>query len=1070
MSTVTRSAGATPKTGTLNSRDIHFGMNNSTSSGSRTLDMGRSRETVDHDNLDPVNYDDTDNQPVAHSQSSDAITNHRSIDRKTPPSSVNREEKSQGGATCHDEFNYSYYQLSYDGAPANDDNTGAAASAPSGDGSDKQNTLSANQNANDNDDNLSHDSYHLTGSHDSLNCDTDEAVDNPCPNLSSQVNYEELLDNLEQERDLVRGTQEGREEGVGKEDGEGGEPHLHVESQGEELGREEKEGAEEVEGREGSVPIVESCKSNGTNGDQPPGVVAKQPEMLSPTVATETKTTEVTDETLKGSSGEGHVDVISHTGGDTVQKGESFEEWRSNLEERENLQEEIPYILHRRHVNQSNHPPASLKVQPPGGQPLHTSTPLPSKDQVKHQLNQIRISLTSPIVSPNKSPKSPAGTKRAFDFVVFSKLPPKTSFSSQDDSMSPTVEREGFAALRPKQAVACCHDNVKSSKEQQDTAPVTRLAPNASEEDLSSFGDTSVDASQERLEILDGDNVKSVDDVKDVDNKTCVDDVKDVDSKKDADNKKDDNDTDVDSMMDVDHAMNVDNADNKKDVNTDGDVCETEDSGKHDTKECSGEAKNGATGNSVAMTTPPPETSGRDSKMTIVMQEGHTTTQGLDVPTIILRRPSDVDVTSDADNADMNFASDTDNVDANISQPESSKPSRDIPDTTVEPSVESAAATNTSPPGGSNEDDTRKQREFRNAIEEMFKEAVIDSLSSSGSEEVHSDTSSEDLPPPPPLASHDISSEDDVEHPCSIDMRDSSSILASSATSKPYSVPVAAGTHFPAPPYVSSESDVEGPAGGDFGETHEILAASAKACPYSVPVGGLEKFPAPPDISSESSDEAPSDSDFPDASEILRSHVRANPFSVPVSGSMHFPEAYYDRGQENAPGVPPSIPPVALLQAIPVPVELSSSGSEGGCHSDDDLPDAAAILDAEVFDSAVTAETGSDDELPPPPPPNEYSGSEGGEEDESPTKVIDFYNRLGLPEDLTNPTTESRLAVDISSSSGEEDDSVRDDDGDMLAVLESLETSALTRSSSGSDLDSIPQGEHSVTHTLRVDP
>ena len=1046
--------------------------------------MGRSRETVDHDNLDPVTYDDTDSQPVAHSQSSDAITNHRSIDRKTPPSSVNREEKPQGGATCHDEFNYSYYQLSYDGAPANDDNTGAAASAPSGDGGDKLNTLSANQNANDNDDNLSHDSYHLTGSHDSLNCDTDEAVDNPCPNLSSQVNYEELLDNLELERDLVRGTQEGREEGMeegreeglGKEDGEGGEAHLHVESQGEELGREENDGIEEVEGKEGSVPIVESCKFHETNGVQPTGVVAKQPEMLSPTVATETKITEVKDETLKGSSGEGHVDVISHTGGDTVQKGESFEEWRSNLDERENLQEEIPYILHRRHVNQSNHPPASLKVLPPGGQPLHTSTPLPSKEQVKHQLNQIRISLTSPIVSPNKSPKSPGGTKRAFDFVVFSKLPPKTSFSSQDDSMSPTAEREGFAALRPKPAVTCCHGNGKSSKEQRDTAPVTRLAPNASEEDLSSIGDASVasvDASQERLEILDGDTVKIVDTVKDVgrvndvDNKTRVDDVKDVDSKKDADDKKDDIDKDVEHKMDVDNVMNVDNADNKKGVNADSEVCEAEDSGKHDTKECSGDATNYATDNGVAMTTTPSATPGKDSKMTIVMQEGHTTTQGLDVPTIILRRPSDVDVTSDAD---TNVASDTDNVDANIPEPESSKPSHDIPDTTAETSVESTAATNMSPPDGSTEDDTRKQREFRNAIEEMFKEAVIDSLSSSGSEEVHSDTSSEDLPPPPPLASHDISSEDDVEHPCSFDMRDSSSILASSATSKPYSVPVAGGAHFPAPPYVSSESDVEGPAGGDFGETHGILAASAKASPYSVPVGGLEKFPAPPDISSESSDEGPSDSDFPDVSEILRSHVRANPFSVPVSGSMHFPEAHYDRGRDNPPGVPPGVPPVALLHAIPVPVELSSSGSDGGCHSDDDLPDAAAILDAEVFDSAVTATTGgSDDELPPPPPPNDYSGSEGGEEDESPTKVIDFYNRLGLPEDLTNPTAESHLAVDISSSSGEEDDSVRDDDGDMLEVLESLETTALTRSSSGSDLDSIPQGEHSVTHTLVVD-
>ena len=357
-------------------------------------------------------------------------------------------------------------------------------------------------------------------------------------------------------------------------------------------------------------------------------------------------------------------------------------------------------------------------------------------------------------------------------------------------------------------------------------------------------------------------------------------------------------------------------------------------------------------------------------------------------------------------------------------------------------STESTVLTRTSPndipPGGSTDEDARKQREFRDAIEAMFKEAAIDSLSSSDSEEVNSDASSDDLPPPPPLSTY-ISSEDEVEQPCSLDLRDSSSILAADVSSKPFSLLIAGGARFPAPPYVSSESDVEAPPGDDFQDSPQILEASAKARPYSVVIGWRQDS-HPADMFLPSS-HTNSDSELPDVSDILKSHVPANPFSVPVSSLKQFPEVH-DRSGKELPGATPSMHHLAMFQTIPIAVQLSLSESDGddddGCHSDDVLPDAADILDAEMCENAVTMAMGSDDELPPPPPPNDYSSSDTG--DESATNVIDFYNRLGLPEDLMSVTCVPRLtdAHYMSSSSCEDDGVMADDDRDVLEVLETL--------------------------------
>lgn len=128
------------------------------------------------------------------------------------------------------------------------------------------------------------------------------------------------------------------------------------------------------------------------------------------------------------------------------------------------VDEEILYVLHKRHlVSTGEQTDASLlKEVRYASLPLsfcRSRSPSPgrlaTKEEQKAQLEKIKATLTSMAVPPMKSPKSPGGRKRAFDFVIYNRLPPKDSFSCKDDSLSPSsLEKEIMMHRRATKTVS----------------------------------------------------------------------------------------------------------------------------------------------------------------------------------------------------------------------------------------------------------------------------------------------------------------------------------------------------------------------------------------------------------------------------------------------------------------------------------------------------------------------------------------------------------------------------------------------------------------------------------------
>jgi len=120
--------------------------------------------------------------------------------------------------------------------------------------------------------------------------------------------------------------------------------------------------------------------------------------------------------------------------------------------------EDIPYVLHKRHIFAAaekatgdtrlyatlpaRHFPSRSRSLSPG----HKKPVLLTSEQKKAHMMKVKASLVSmaaELAAP-RSPKSPVGvgapTKRVFDFVVCSRLPPRDSFSSRDDTLDPPDE------------------------------------------------------------------------------------------------------------------------------------------------------------------------------------------------------------------------------------------------------------------------------------------------------------------------------------------------------------------------------------------------------------------------------------------------------------------------------------------------------------------------------------------------------------------------------------------------------------------------------------------------------
>ncbi|KAK2148799.1 hypothetical protein LSH36_482g02055 [Paralvinella palmiformis] len=510
----TRSAIATPKTGTLNSRDIHFGrdanQNPSTSSGSHTIDMSRSNENM-MDSTQAEVHDESFNSMSRRSRGSPR--RDRSYDRSLNRSLERAHERAQNHYQMsppmpprrddyqrqmevdkgREDFNYSYYQITYDGQGTRD--------YPHGMGE---------QNANDNDeaerdfDNVSHDSYPLTESRDSLEGELD-APSGPLEGevvakLRSELEFRQREGSMEvapgesEERYLEEGKGVPQSPDVVGESQQGlvgykinsdlkltndecpllGDEDLHVISV---KPLESKDGKKQVEiqivQKVETTHIVEKVermnvlqhdgsldntfKSKAT-ADESLELVRVEFESETDVLNNEKSNLEDAVVPPKGTSEEEETldDKRELQNGDVKQEAVEKEQVKHAATNGADLNEEIPYYLHKRVV-----PPKSgdlvqlIRSRGRSPSPRRPQVVIPqTKEQEKAQLDKIKSGFTEPLSASHGVPLSPQskspGLKRAFDYVVYSKLPPPDSFSSVDDSLSPSLEKEIIAHIKSK--------------------------------------------------------------------------------------------------------------------------------------------------------------------------------------------------------------------------------------------------------------------------------------------------------------------------------------------------------------------------------------------------------------------------------------------------------------------------------------------------------------------------------------------------------------------------------------------------------------------------------------------
>ena len=410
----TRSHGATPNTSTLNSRDIHFGHNTSTSSGSHTLEMNVTRESIDAmaHRIETAEVHDDSSQ--SGSRSINSPKKDRDRDFSAPSGSedhldevdeldhYNHKAAPPVPQGAHDEFNYSYYKISYDTS---------------------HQYQSAIQNANDNDDNVSHDSYHLT----------------------EEPGTPESLDNV------LHSDDDGLLPEAGEEEGEGQRSRLHSEEEkGDEMEKDQIKREKAAEEGGGNVTAKEKTKEEGEDSQTTKQNGERQVEIQIvekvETISSFQKSPSVEKREL------GELEEKNSENGHEVGGG------------RRDSPEEIQYVLHRRVVSRSPDT-AGVKMIQSKSAPQHLasikqtspvkavgSPPISlTRKHHKAELERIKTSLTTPIFPASTSPQSKSpGSKRAFDLLKYNRLPPRDSYSCIDDSVSPSMERDIMSHIRTK--------------------------------------------------------------------------------------------------------------------------------------------------------------------------------------------------------------------------------------------------------------------------------------------------------------------------------------------------------------------------------------------------------------------------------------------------------------------------------------------------------------------------------------------------------------------------------------------------------------------------------------------
>ena len=396
-----------------------------------------------------------------------------------------------GGA--QDEFNYTYYKLSYDTSQQS-----------------QLAALSLSQNANDNElytfDNVSHDSYHLREeSADELEASGDELDRSAGDQLDRSVELdrstgdelERSVDGLllsEDEVDPVGGS------GVGVVDRKVFETVLHIdedklmaEVRDQEV-RDERE--EEVEGeKEGGAGEVKQHRKPGLQETSFDDVMSPVHDDVTPAAMTSPGKEDMTSSVSWDAAHVRKVEVEIvekeqekvYNRTPSVEKPPPYNFSRSESEGNDSTANErvngtiatetpseptttipttvvandnqrvangngneIPYVLHRRHVEKqqqaNGRPSRPLQKQhtEPGLQRSRkeqvSRQQRATRDQARLQLEQIKTDLRTPIVPSSK--RSPRDKSPGSGLVRVRKLPPRDSYSYKDDTVSPESEKE----------------------------------------------------------------------------------------------------------------------------------------------------------------------------------------------------------------------------------------------------------------------------------------------------------------------------------------------------------------------------------------------------------------------------------------------------------------------------------------------------------------------------------------------------------------------------------------------------------------------------------------------------
>ena len=385
----------------------------------------------------------------------------------------------QGGAQPSDEFNYTYYKLSYDTS--------------------HQSALC--QNANDNEmynfDNVSHDSYHLreesadeleqsgdeldrsTG--DNTERSTGDKLDRSEGDVLSGDEVEEILSSAQVGQKVFDTVLHIDEEKLMREVREQMQREEEMEVEGEGEGEKLREGVglgERVEPVQYQQVATEPLGKPGLQETSIDDVMSPVSDVMTSPVKDDVMTSSVTWENQNVRKVE--VEIVEkeqekvYNRTPSIERPPAYNFSRSESEGNESTANErvpvngnlttvvpsdnapaatnvngneIPYVLHRRHVEKQQ--TQQLNGRP--SRPLQKQHTAParvavakqqkaSRDQARLQLEQIKTDLRSPIVPQSK--RSPRDKSPGSGLVRVNKLPPRDSYSYKDDTVSPSSEKE----------------------------------------------------------------------------------------------------------------------------------------------------------------------------------------------------------------------------------------------------------------------------------------------------------------------------------------------------------------------------------------------------------------------------------------------------------------------------------------------------------------------------------------------------------------------------------------------------------------------------------------------------